>query len=90
MIDKLTFSCFENRQFSTQQQLIIAQIEQPQVQPQQDSLIDYGAEHLIDFGIVLIVFAIVMIIGMISKQTEKAILFALALSAFLIIVLWNI
>ena len=90
MMNKFTFSYFKNQQSLTQQQLIIAQIEQPQVQPQQDSLIDYGAEHLIDFGIVLIVFAIVIIIGMLSKQVEKALLFALALSAFLIIVLWNI
>ena len=89
-MNELTFSYYKNRQSLTQQQLIIAQVEQPQVQPEQDSLVDYGAQHLIDFGIVLIVFAIVIIVGMISKQTEKAILFALALSAFLIIVLWNI
>ena len=72
------------------QQTIIAQVEQPSDQSGQDSLIDYGAEHLIDFGVVLIAVTIVLIIGMISKQTEKAILFALALSAFLIIILWNI
>ena len=90
MINELTFSYFKNQQVLNGQQLIVAQIEQPQTQPESDPLIGYGAEHLIDFGIVLIVFAIVIIIGMISKQTEKAILFALALSAFLIIVLWNI
>lgn len=73
-----------------QQQLVIAQIEQPQDQSQQDSLIDYGAEHLIDFGVVLIAFMVIIIIGMISKQMEKALLFALALSVFLIIILWNI
>ena len=90
MINELTFSYYKNQQFLTQQQLIIARVEQPQVEAEQDSLVDYGAQHLIDFGIVLIVFAIVIIIGMISKQTEKALLFALALSAFLIIVLLNI
>lgn len=73
-----------------QQQPVIAQIEQPQESSGQDSLIDSGAEHLIDFGVVLIAFTVVIIIGMISKQTEKALLFALALSAFLMIVLWNI
>ena len=79
-----------NQQTIEQPQLVIAQIEQPQDQPQQDSLISYGAEHLIDFGVVLIAVTIIIIIGMLSKQTEKAILFALALSAFLIIILWNI
>lgn len=73
------------------QPLIIAQeVELPQVRSQDDPLINYGAEHLIDFGVVLIAVTIVLIIGMLSKQTEKAILFALALSAFLIIILWNI
>ncbi|GAB4540949.1 MAG: hypothetical protein Tsb0014_32520 [Pleurocapsa sp.] len=71
-------------------QLVIAQSEQPQDQSQQDPLIDYGAEHLIDFGVVLIAFTVIIVIGMISKQTEKALLFALGLSAFLIIILWNI
>ena len=52
--------------------------------------VDYDAEHSIDFGVVLIAFMVIIIIGMISKQTEKAILFALGLSAFLIITLWNI
>ena len=33
---------------------------------------------------------VIIIIGMISKQMEKALLFALALSVFLIIILWNI
>lgn len=70
-------------------QLTIAQIEQPQSSGQ-DPLIDYNAEHLIDFGVVLIVFAVIIIIGMLSKQTATALFFALALSTFLIIVLWNI
>lgn len=72
-----------------QRQPVIAQIEQPQ-SSKQDPLIDTGAEHLIDFGVVLIAFAVIIIIGMISKQTEKAIIFALALSTFLMIILWNI
>ena len=72
------------------QKFIIGQIEQPSDQSKQDTLIAYGAEHLIDVGVVLIAVTIVLIIGMISKQTEKAILFALGLSAFLIIILWNI
>ena len=71
MINELTFSYFKNQQVLNGQQLIVAQIEQPQTQPESDPLIDYGAEHLIDFGIVLIVFAIVIIIGMISKQNGK-------------------
>ena len=72
-------------------QLTIAQTESQQLeQPQSDSMVDYGAEHLIDFGVVLIAFTVVIIIGMFSKQMEKALLFALALSAFLIIILWNI
>ena len=78
------------QQILSSEQLFIAQIEQPQDQSQQDPLIDYGAEHLIDFGVVLIAAMTIIIIGMISKQTEKAILFALGLSAFLIIILWNI
>ena len=73
-----------------QQQLVIAQIEQPQVESEQDPLVDSGAEHLIDFGVVLIAFTVIIIIGMLSKQTEKAILFALALSTFLMIILWSI
>ncbi len=75
--------------FQLQPQLTIAQVKQSQ-RSLQNSMIDYGAEHLIDFGVVLIVFTVIIIIGMISKQTAKAILFALALSTFLIIVLWNI
>ena len=85
-----TFSYYKNQQFLTQKQLIIAQVEPPQVETEQNSLIDYGAQHLIDFGIVLIVFAIVMIIGMLSKQMAKALLFALAFSAFLVVILWSI
>ncbi|GAB4544639.1 MAG: hypothetical protein Tsb0014_38650 [Pleurocapsa sp.] len=72
------------------QQLVMAQIEQTPEPSPRDSLIDYGAEHLIDIGVVLIAFMVVIIIGMISKQLETAILFALGLSAFLIIILWNI
>ena len=72
------------------EQLFIAQIEQPSDQSQQDSLISYPIEHLIDFGVVLIVVMVVIIIGMLSKQTEKAIVLALGLSAFLIVILWNI
>jgi len=75
---------------SLHQQPVIAQIEQPQVESGQDSLIDYGAEHLIDFGVVLIVFTVIIIVGMLSKQLEKSLLFALGLSACLIIILWNI
>lgn len=84
-------SFIENTQHQFQQSVIIAQeVELPQEQSPKDPLVDYGAEHLIDFGVVLVAFAVIIIIGMISKQTEKAILFALALSAFLIIILWNI
>ena len=84
---------FQNlaQQSLSQQQLVLAQeVELPQDDSGQDSLIDYGAEHLIDFGVVLLAFTVIIIIGMISKQTEKALLFALGLSAFLIIILWNI
>ena len=81
----------ENGQHHFQQPLIIAQeVELPQVRSQDNPLINYDAEHLIDFGVLLIAVTIVLIIGIISKQTQKAILFALALSAFLIIILWNI
>ena len=80
-------SFIENTQHQFQQPVIIAREVEPS---QKDPLIDYGAEHLIDFGVVLTAFTIIIIIGMINKQTEKAILFALGLSAFLIIILWNI
>ena len=81
----------ENTHHQFQQPVIIAQeVELPKESSQNDPLIDYGAEHLIDFGVVLIAVTVIIIIGMINKQTEKAILFALALSAFLIIILWNI
>lgn len=86
-------SFMENPQYqnSSRQQLIIAQeVELPQDNSQTDPLVDSGAEHLIDFGVILIAVIIVLIIGMLSKQMEKAILFALALSAFLMIILWNI
>ncbi len=87
-------SFFGNTQYQSllkQQQLIIAQeVELPQDNSQPNSLIDYGAEHLIDFGVVLIAVTVVLIIGMLSKQMEKAILFALGLSTFLIIILWYI
>ena len=86
-------SSIKNTQYQTlfSQPVIIAQeVELPQEQSPNDPLIDYGAEHLIDFGVVLIVFTVIVIIGMINKQTDKAILFALGLSAFLIIILWNI
>lgn len=82
----------EKIQYQTlfQQPLIIAQIEQSQKRSPQTSLINYGAEHLIDFGVILIAITIILIVGMISKQMEKAILFALGLSACLILILWNI
>lgn len=72
------------------QKLIFAQLNRSQSQSQSDSLIAYGAEHLIDLGVVLLVFTIVIIIGILSKRVEHAILFALALSAFLIVILWNL
>lgn len=72
------------------QQFVMVQSEPTQEPSPRDPLINYGAEHLIDIGVVLIAFMIVIIIGMLSKQVEKALLFALGLSAFLIIILWNI
>jgi hypothetical protein len=82
----------EKIQYQTlfQQPLIIAQVEQPQERSLQTSLINYGAEHLIDFGVILIAVTIILIIGMLSKQMQKAILFALGLSVCLILILWNI
>ncbi|WP_052055217.1 hypothetical protein [Myxosarcina sp. GI1] len=71
-------------------QQIIVQIKQPSERSQRDPLIDYSAEHLIDFGVVLLAVTVILIIGMLSKQMEIAILFALALSTCLIIVLWSI
>ena len=71
------------------QQLVMAKIEPAPEPSPKDALINYGAEHLIDIGVVLIAFMVVIIIGMISKQLETAILFALGLSAFLIIILWT-
>ena len=47
------------QQILSSEQLFIAQIEQPQDQSQQDPLIDYGAEHLIDFGVVLIAVTLI-------------------------------
>ena len=73
-----------------QQQSVIAQVEQPSDRSRKDPLIDYSAEYLIDFGVVLIAVTLILIVGMISKQTKTVLLFALALSAFLIIILWNI
>ena len=81
---------FENTQHHLQQPSIIAQVEQPSEQSGRDPMISYEAEYLIDFGVILIAVTIVIIIGMISKHTKLVLLFALALSAFLIIVLWNI
>lgn len=73
-----------------QQHFVVAQAEESQDPSQPDPLINYGAEHLIDFGVVLIAVTLVSIVGMLSKQSKDVLLFALALSAFLIIVLWNI
>ena len=84
----MTFS--ENTQHHLVQKLIIAQIEQPSDQSGRDPLISYEAEYLIDFGVILIAITLVIIIGMISQHTKTVLLFALALSAFLIIVIWNI
>ena len=72
------------------QQPVIAQTEQPQDQLDKDPMIDYGAEYLIDVGVVLVAFTVIIIIGMFSKHLKTALLFALGLSAFLIIILWNI
>jgi hypothetical protein len=78
--------------FSTteiKRKLIIVQVDQSPEPSQLDPLIAYGAEHLVDFGVVLLAVTIVIVIGIISKQLEYALLFALALSAFLIVILWN-
>ena len=78
---------------SVDAEIIIAQINQSpesSSQPQSDTLIDSGSEHLIDFGIVILFIAIVITIGMINQTLNKAILISLALSAFLIIILWYI
>ncbi|MEO1427791.1 MAG: hypothetical protein AAFV71_01750 [Cyanobacteria bacterium J06633_8] len=78
---------------SVDTEIIIAQINQsPESlsQPQSDSLIDSGSENLIDFGLVILAVAVVITIGIINQQLNKAILFSLALSAFLIIILWSI
>lgn len=66
----------ENPQYQNplRQQLIIAQeFELPQDNSQTDPLVNNGAEHLIDFGVILIAVTIVLIIGMLNKQMEKAI-----------------
>ena len=77
---------------SVDSKIIIAQINQSSEsssQAQSDSLIDYGGENLINFGLVILAISIVITIGVINKKLNTAILFSLALSAFLIIVLWN-
>jgi|GEM_PF-6601023 len=84
---------FQNlaRQSLSQQQLVLSQEpELPQYDSGRDPLIDYGAEHLIDFGVVLLVFTIIIIVGILSKHAQAALLFALGLSTFLIIILWYI
>ena len=63
---------------------IILQIEPPQPDP----LVDYdGAEHLIYFGVFLIVVTLAIIIGMISSKLEQAIAFSFILSIVFIIFL---
>lgn len=47
-----------------QQQLLIAEIEQTQQPLSENSSIDYGAQHLVDMGVVVIVFTAIVIIGM--------------------------
>lgn len=74
-----------------QHSLVIAQ--DPGLPPesaQDDSLIAYGAEYLIEIGVILIVITIVLIAGMLSKQVGKSILLALGLSAALIVILLNV
>ena len=64
---------------------IILQIEQ-----QQDSLIDYGAEHFIYFGIFLVIVAIAIIIGMLSRKLEHALAFSFLLTIVFMVFLWNL
>ena len=59
---------------------VVLQIEQQQ----KDPLIDYDAEHLIYFGIFLVIVAIAIIIGMLSRKLEHALIFSLVLT----IILW--
>ncbi len=59
---------------------IIAQI---QPAPPTNPLIDKVGEHIIYIGIGLMAVVIVIIIGLFSRRLEAAILFALALSAFI-------
>lgn len=61
-----------------------------QVQQQKDPLIDYGAEHIIYFGVFLVIIAIAVILGIISRKMEHAILFSFVLSITFIVFLWNL
>ena len=61
-----------------------------QIQQQKDPLIDYGAEHLIYFGVFLVVVAIAIILGMLSRKLEHALMFSLVLTVIFMIFLWNL
>lgn len=65
---------------------VILQIQQQQ----KDPLIDYGAEHLIYFGVFLVVVAIAIIIGMLSRKLEHALVFSLILTVIFMVFLWNL
>lgn len=65
---------------------VLLQIEQQQ----KDPLIDYGAEHLIHFGIFLIVVASAIVIGMLSRKLEHALIFSFVLTIIFMFFLWNL
>ncbi len=61
----------------------ISTIAQIQPAPPANPLIDKAGEHIIYIGVGLMAVVIVIIIGLLSRRLETAILFALALSAFI-------
>ncbi len=56
--------------------------EQP---TQKDPLMNYKAEHLIYAGVFLLVIGLIIIVGVLSRKLEYALLFATSLSLVLIL-----
>lgn len=70
--------------------LSLSQVPAPQPSPLQNNapLVDSGARNIIYLGLFLLTIAATVVIGIISKKLEYALIFAAALSAVLIAFFW--
>lgn len=67
---------------------ILSQTQTSQTPPQNLTLIDQKGEDLVEIGAVLFVISLILVIRLLSKKVEYALIFAAIVTAILVPLLW--